>query len=217
VPILGQFPLLHPLGVAPIRELINTGAQVVDIRSPTAFAAGHIPGSISIWRDGIPAFAGWFLSYDRPVVLIDDFNLVLGTVATRFVRLGYDNITGYLSGGFPAWFKAAQEIASIGACSVQQLQERLQTESPFILDVRDLKNYLAIGHIPRAHHRYVGELPQYLSEIPRNDPIVVYCDAGWKGSLAASYLAKNGYHHITNVLGGMQAWKRAGFPIENSL
>ena len=216
-PNLGRFPLLRPLGVAPIRELINTGAQVIDIRSPTAFAAGHIPKSLSIWRDGIPAFAGWFLSYDRPVVLIDDFNLGLETVATRFARLGYDNITGYLAGGFPAWFKAAQEIASIGTCSVQQLQERLQAESPFILDVRDIKNYLAIGHIRGAHHRYVGELPQYLSEIPRNDPIVVYCDAGWKGSLAASYLAKNGYHHITNVLGGMQAWKRAGFPIENSL
>jgi hydroxyacylglutathione hydrolase len=63
----------------------------------------------------------------------------------------------------------------------------------------------------------VGELPQFLSEIPRNDPIVVYCDAGWKGSLAASYLAKHGFRHLTNVLGGMQAWKRAGFPIEKSL
>lgn len=63
----------------------------------------------------------------------------------------------------------------------------------------------------------MGELPKTLAEIPRNEPIVVYCDAGWKGSLAASYLAKNRFHHITNMLGGMQAWKRAGFPVEKLL
>jgi hydroxyacylglutathione hydrolase len=216
-PILGRLPPLHPLGIAQVRELINAGAQAIDIRSPTAFGAGHIPGSLSIWRDGIPAFAGWFLTYEHPILLIDDFNLSLEVVVQRLIRLGYDNIAGYLAGGFPAWFKGAQEIDTIGTCSVQQLQERLQAEVPFILDVRDIKNYRAIGHIRGAHHRYVGELPQFLSEIPRNDPIVVYCDAGWKGSLAASYLAKHGFRHLTNVLGGMQAWKRAGFPIEKSL
>jgi hydroxyacylglutathione hydrolase len=216
-PILGRLPPLHPLGIAQVRELIKAGAQVIDIRSPTAFGAGHIPGSLSIWRDGIPAFAGWFLTYEHPILLIDDFNLILDVVVQRLIRLGYDNIAGYLAGGFPAWFKGAQEIDTIGTCSVQQLQERLQAEVPFILDVRDIKNYRAIGHIRGAHHRYVGELPQFLSEIPRNDPIVVYCDAGWKGSLAASYLAKHGFRHLTNVLGGMQAWKRAGFPIEKSL
>jgi hydroxyacylglutathione hydrolase len=99
---------------------------------------------------------------------------------------------------------------------VQQLQERLEAESLFILDVRDIKNYRAIGHIRGAHHRYIGELPQFLAEIPRKDPIIVYCDSGWKGSLAASFLAKNSFHQITNLLGGMQAWKRAGFPVEKS-
>jgi hydroxyacylglutathione hydrolase len=216
-PVLGRLPQLHPLGTARVLQLMNAGAQVLDIRSPTAFAAGHIPGSLSIWRDGIPSFAGWFLDYEHPVVLIDDFNLGLETVARRLVRLGYDDLAGYLAGGFPAWYKAAQEVAAIGACSVQQLSERLQAESPFILDVRDIRNYHAVGHIRGAHHRYVGELPRHLSEIPRNDPIVVYCDAGWKGSLAASYLAKNRFRQITNVLGGMQAWKRAGFRIEKSL
>jgi hydroxyacylglutathione hydrolase len=100
---------------------------------------------------------------------------------------------------------------------VQQLQERLEAETPFILDVRDIKNYRAIGHIRGAHHRYVGELPQFLAEIPWKDPIIVYCDAGWKGSLGASCLAKNRFPQITNVLGGMQAWKRAGFPVEKSV
>jgi len=213
-PLLGCLPVLQPLGIAQVRDLINTSAQMIDIRSPTAFAAGHIPQSLSIWRDGIPAFAGWFLTYDQPIILVDDFNLGLETVVRRLVRLGYDNIIGYLAGGFPAWSRGAQEIGMIGTCSVQQLKERLQEESPFILDVRDIRNYREIGYIHGAHHIYVGELSKTLAEIPRNEPIVVYCDAGWKGSIAASYLAKNRFHHITNMLGGMQAWKRAGFPVE---
>jgi len=215
-PVLGRLPRLHPLGITQVHTLIRAGAQVIDIRSPTAFGAGHIPGSLSIWRDGIPAFAGWFLTYEHPIVLIDDFNLGLDTVVRRLVRLGYDNIAGYLAGGFPTWFKGGQEIATVQTCSVQQLEERLRTEVPFILDVRDIRNYRAIGHIRGAHHTYVGEVPQFLPEIPRDDPIVVYCDAGWKGSLAASYLKKNRFRDVTNVLGGMQAWKNAGFRIEKS-
>jgi hydroxyacylglutathione hydrolase len=215
-PVLLHLPRLRPLGIAQVRQLIRSGAQVVDIRSPTAFGGGHIPGSLSIWRDGVPAFAGWFLTYEHPVLLIDDFNLGLDTVVRRLVRLGYDNIAGFLAGGFPTWFKGGQEIATIQTCSVQQLEERLRTEVPFLLDVRDIRNYQTVGHIRGAHHTYVGELPRFLPKIPRDDPVVVYCDAGWKGSLAASYLKINRFHDVTNVLGGMQAWKNAGFRIEKS-
>ena len=94
------------------------------------------------------------------------------------------------------------------------LKEQLEHTMPFLLDVRDDKNWNAVGHISGAHHIYVGELPLYLNKIPKNEPIVVYCDSGYKGSLAASILSKNQYRDVTNVLGGMTAWKQAGFTIE---
>jgi hydroxyacylglutathione hydrolase len=215
-PILGRLPHVQPMGIEKVKKLREAGAQVLDIRSPTAFGAGHIPNSLSIWQDGIPSFAGWFLTYEHPIILVDDFNLGLDTVIKQLVRLGYDNITGYLAGGFPAWFKGAQDIATVDTCSVQQLKERLKNETPFILDVRDIKNYRSVGHIRGAHHFYIGELPHHFAEIPKNEPIVVYCDAGYKGSLAASILAQKQFHDITNLLGGMQAWTRAGFRIEKS-
>jgi len=214
VSILHRLPDLRPLSVPDVNQLRKSGCQIIDIRSPTSFGAGHIPGSVSIWREGLPAFMGWFLDYQRPVVIVDDFNLDLDRVVRHFIRLGYDTIAGVLSGGFPAWTKAAQDIGTVQTCSVRQLKERLDKENPFILDVRDIKNWRAGGHIPGAHHLYIGELPHHLDEIPRNEPIVVYCDAGYKGSLAASILSIHQYHNITNVLGGMTAWKRAGFRIE---
>ena len=215
-PVMGNNPRSHPLGIPQVHDLMRSGLQILDIRSPTSFAAGHIPGSLSIWREGIPAFAGWFLSYEKPIILVDDFNIGFDPILQHLVRLGYDNITGYLAGGFPEWCKGAQEIATIHTFSVQQLKACLEKETPFILDVRDVNNYRSVGHIRGAHHIYVGELPHHLEEIPKNEPLVVCCDAGYKGSLAASLLAKEGFRDITNVLGGIQAWTRAGFPIEKS-
>jgi hydroxyacylglutathione hydrolase len=213
-PVRHRLPDLRYLSIAEINHLRKSGCQIVDIRSPTSFGAGHIPGSISIWREGLAAFIGWFLDYQRPIVIVDDFNLELDRVVRHFIRLGYDNVAGVLSGGFPAWTKAAQDIGTVPTCSVQQLKERLDQENPFILDVRDIKNWRAVGHIHDAHHIYIGELPQHINEIPKNEPIVVCCDAGYKGSLAASILALHQYHNLTNVLGGMTAWKRAGFQTE---
>jgi hydroxyacylglutathione hydrolase len=212
--ILSRMPNLRELSITEVNQLRKSGCQIVDIRSPTSFGGGHIPGSISIWREGLPSFIGWFLNYQRPIMLVDDFNLDLDSVLLHFIRLGYDSIAGVLSGGFPLWTKAAQDIGSIPTCSVQELKERLRKEEPFLLDVRDIKNWNEVGHILGAHHVYIGELPRHLDEIPKNEPVVVYCDAGFKGSLAASILAIHQYHQITNVLGGMTAWKKAGYRIE---
>jgi len=213
-PLLSRNPFPKYLTVAGVNAYRNAGCQVVDIRSPTSFGAGYIPGSISIWREGLASFLGWFLDYENPIILVDDFNLDLDRVARHFTRLGYDNLAGVLAGGFPAWTKAAQEIATIPTCSVQQLKARLERESPFLLDVRDIRNWRTVGHIRGAHQIYVGELLQHVSEIPKNEPVVVYCDAGYKGGLAASLLVRNNYRMVTNVLGGMTAWKQAGFRIE---
>jgi len=213
-PILGRIPRPPHVGIRAVKEFIKQGARVLDIRSPTSYAAGHIPGSLSIWRDGVPAFAGWYLDYQHPILLVDDFNLDTGPVVRNLIRLGYDRIAGFLAGGFAAWSKSGQETGSIGVCTVQQLKEKVEQGSPFILDVRDIRNYRSFGHIKGARHVYVGELARHLEEIPRDRPIIVTCDAGMKGSLAASYLALNNYQMVTNVLGGMQAWLKAGFPVE---
>lgn len=203
-----------PLSVDAVNALRRSGCQLVDIRSPTSFAAGHIPGSISIWRDGLPSFMGWFLDYELPIVVVDDFNRDLDPVFRQFVRLGYDKLRGYLAGGFPAWSKNAQETAAFGVCTPQELKSRMEKEILYLLDVRDIRNRKKVGHVPGSYHRFIGELPRNLEEIPHNCPIVIYCDGGYKGSLAAGILTAKGYRDVTNLLGGMAGWKHAGYTIE---
>jgi hydroxyacylglutathione hydrolase len=193
----------------------KTGCQILDIRAPAGFAGGHIPGSISLWRGGISSYAGWFLNYEDPIIIIDDYNQNIEQVTRQLFRMGYDHIAGILAGGIGEWYKSAREISTTGACSVHELRGQLDRYSPFLLDVRDIRNRRAVGHIHNSHHVYVGELPDHLREIPANEPVFIYCDAGYKGSLAASILAQHQYLRVTNVLGGMTAWKQAGFRIEH--
>jgi hydroxyacylglutathione hydrolase len=124
-------------------------------------------------------------------------------------------VAGILAGGIVAWYKSGREIGTTGVCSVKNLKEQLDSGTPFVLDVRDIRNRRAVGHIRNSHHIYVGELPMHLHEIPKDQPVFVYCDAGFKAGIAASILAQNHYSEVTNVLGGMTAWKQAGFKIEH--
>lgn len=210
-----RYPLdLTPLSVGTVKSLRRSGCQLIDIRAPTSFASGHIPGSISIWREGLPSFMGWFLDYELPIVVVDDFNLEPGPVLRQFVRLGYDNVRGCLAGGFPAWSKAGEETAGFCTCTPQELKNRMAEESLFILDVRDIRNRKKVGHIPGSRHCFIGELPLHLEDVPRDRAVVTYCDGGYKGSLAAGILTANRYRPVTNLLGGMAGWKHAGYEIE---
>ncbi len=214
--IIGQLPDLIPYNNRQVKDLVVKGAQLLDIRAPGSFGSGYIEGSLSVWREGLSAYMGWFLDYEAPVILVDDFNLDLGPVIRQFVRLGYDNLKGYLAGGFPGWYKAGERFNRHRVWSVYDLHTAIESASEelYLLDVRDIHNRDKAGHIAGDHHMYVGELPRNIMDLPRNANIVLYCDAGYKGCLAASFLSMHGYPRLTNILGGMAGWSAAGLPVE---
>jgi hydroxyacylglutathione hydrolase len=212
-PLIQNLPHLRPYSARDIRSLTDRGAQIVDIRSPTGFAGGHIPRTLNIWREGLPLYLGYFVNYEDPIVLVDDFNLDLDHVVRHFVRLGYDNIAGYLAGGFAAWFKQGETVERSGIWSPPDLAENLDDPSIYILDVRKIDHREEEGHIAGSHHIYVGHLEDHLDEIPEDKRIVVHCDVGYKGSIAASILRKHGFGNVTNLLGGTTGWKAANYPL----
>ncbi len=212
-PLIYNLPHLRAYSAREIRSLLDQKAQIVDIRSPTSFAGGHIPGTLNIWREGLPLYMGYYLNYEDPIVLVDDFNLDLDRVVRHFVRLGYDNIAGYLAGGFAAWFRQGEEIERAGTWSPTDLAEHLDDPSVWVLDVRNVNHREESGHIAGSHHIYVGHLEEHLAEIPEEKQVVVHCDVGFKGSLAASILEKHGFRNVTNLLGGTVGWAAANYPL----
>jgi hydroxyacylglutathione hydrolase len=211
-PLMRRVPYLKPIPAKILKEMRNEGAQILDLRKPTSYAGGHIPGSLNIWREGVAAFAGWFLNYDNPIILVDDHGYGLDQVRHTLSRLGFDNIHGYLKDGFPNWYLHAEILDTLTLQTVQQLKKHQFEDDFFLLDVRKINDWNK-GYIEGAHHIYIGDLPEKLNEIPQNMPLVVYCDSGYKSTIACSFLKKKGYKNLKSVLGSMNAWKKAGYPL----
>ena len=136
-------------------------------------------------------------------------------VVTHLIRVGLDRIEGYLDDGMDAWENQGFELSQLGSISAQELSARLRANSPpFVLDVRTESEWSS-GHIDGALHIHGGVLKERYDEVPRDRPIAVICGTGYRGSIAASFLKSNGYDDVSNVLGGMTAWKAAGLPTMN--
>jgi len=209
---LGNLPHPLSLNVKQLKEMLNGDVQILDARAPEAFAGGHIRGSIPIARSMIPVFAGWVLNVEKPIVIIDDHSPHLEEVVRHLIRIGFDNISGYLAGGFINWYVAAQQMEKFNLWSVRELNEHLNGEDIFLLDVRDVDSFEE-GHIKDAHNIYAGKVHERIAEIPKDKHVVVYCDSGVKTSMVASILKREGYQQITNVLGGFIAWQKSGYDV----
>lgn len=210
--LICKLPYLKPLNIHEVKELMAREAQVVDVRDPTAFAGGHIPNTLNIWKDGLPAYVGWFLNYEQPIIIVDDNNNQIDEIKRYLIRLGYDSVYGYLSGGFPVWFKGSGDFETVQTWSVHDLLPNMGKESLFLLDVRKENDWIK-EHIDGSHNIYIGILKNNLEKVPKDKHVVVSCDSGYKASIGTSILKMNGYKNVTNVLGSMMSWKKAGYPI----
>jgi len=212
-PLLQGLPVPELLFPGEFKAEMEKGATVVDTRMPHSFGGAHIKGSYSIWLNGLPSFAGWVLPYDKPLLLVMEEKDQLETAVRHLIRLGYDNIAGFLNGGIAAWYMKALPVDGFNTISVQDLKEKLEKrEEVVILDVRKKKEWNG-GHIEGARHIYVGDLEKNLEKVPKKYPIITYCDSSRRSSMAASILKKNGYDKVYNVLGSITAWMNAGYDV----
>lgn len=214
--ILGpELPGQRRFSAKELHERVCSDCMVVDVRPKEAFATAHVPGSINIpLGQNLPAWAGWVLPYDKRLVIVPSKPSEMTEVVTHLIRVGLDRIEGYLDDGMDAWENQGFELSQLGSISVQEMHNRLQggtDKRPFVLDVRTEAEWNS-GHIDGALHIHGGVLKDRFAEVPKDRPIAVICGTGYRGSIAASYLKSNGYGDVSNVLGGMTAWKAAQLP-----
>lgn len=187
---------------------------ILDVRSKESFAAAHIPNSINIpFSPNLPTWAGWVLPYDRPTLIVTDDAAYMPEVVTHLLRVGFDDVQGYLQGGMDAWETSGFPLTTLDTWSVQQLAERLESGSDrlTVLDVRTEKEWNS-GHVDGAIHIHGGKLQEQFADVPRDKPVAVICGSGYRGSIAASFLKREGYEDVANIVGGMTAWNAVGYP-----
>lgn len=212
-PLLKCMPLPAPLTPREFRAAMEQGAVVVDTSEPAAFGGAHIKGAYSIWLEGLPAFAGWMLPYDKPILLVLEDQAHLERAVSYLIRVGYDGITGFLKDGTEGWYNAGFPTESLPLLSVHQLKSMLdKNEDLLVLDTRGQEEWES-GHIKGSLHIYVGHLEKRLNEVPGDRPVAVICNVGHRAGLGASVLLRDGRKPVYNVLGSVMAWKAAGFPL----
>ena len=208
--VTGGHPRPGPMAAEDFKKAIGTGI-LFDTRMPSSFSA-HIPGSYSIWLDGMATFPGWVLDYEKPVRLVTEKDADAVIVAKYLYRLGVDKVEGYLCGGFRAWYDAGNETEFTGLLVPDALAGMLASQKATLLDVRSEAEW-GEGHIKEAKHVYIGELQHRTGELPRGKPVACICSTGLRASLAASILMRAGFPEVYNVLGGVTAWKAIGYPL----
>lgn len=203
-----------PLGALAFEEArAREGTAVVDVRLPQAFGGGHIPGSYSIWLGGMALFPGWLFDYETDLLLVPYRDEEAWTADRLLCRIGYDQVAGYLGGGFETWQNAALPLEFTGELPVDALKPLLDTSDLRLIDVREPEEWQE-GTVPGAIRRYVGNLQRELPDAPRDRPVAVVCSVGHRGSLGASILQKAGFTQVYNVPGGFTAWKLRGYPVK---
>jgi hydroxyacylglutathione hydrolase len=197
-------PPLAPLSVAAVRRLAGDGALIVDVRPVAAFAAGHVPGSLSIpLRDQFATWLGWLADPGRPLVFVLGQEQDRAEVVLQALKIGYENLTGELAGGAAAWEAAGQPLRRI-----RLVPAAAATGS--VVDVRQAAEFAA-GHLPGACHAELGSLA---GRLPEPGPVTLMCGHGERAMTAASILAAAGREDVAVAVGGPADWAATGRDLE---
>jgi hydroxyacylglutathione hydrolase len=212
-PFLHRLPKPKPLPPEAFAKAMAAGALALDLRSPEAFAGAFIPGSVAMPLEMIPGYAGYLLPYETPIGLIVESYDMVENAVRYLLRIGYDEVSCFLAGGMTAWEKSGRAYDSIPTIHVDELVRLLESKYDFtLLDVRKIDE-VEEGKLPRAHHIFLGELLNRLKEVPRDRPVVAFCDSGRRSMIAASLLKREGFQNVKDCLGSMAACRAAGCPI----
>ncbi|HEV8357162.1 MAG TPA: rhodanese-like domain-containing protein [Gemmatimonadales bacterium] len=213
--LLGALALPERVAEHRIRSILASGAVLVDTRPAPEFAAGHIPGTLSLpFNRSFPTWAGALLSYDRDLYLLVDSPrpALLHQVLQSLVMIGLDRVRGYFGPqALELWESEGGALGRVEQLSIAELAAR--RNGMMVLDVRGRTEWDA-GHIPGAVLIPLAELSGRLAEVPADRPVAVHCQSGSRSAIAASLLGAGGRRGVVNVAGGFGAWVQGGLPVE---
>ena len=185
----------------------ETGALILDTRNAAEFYKGFIPQSINIGLKG--DFAPWvgsmIVDVQQPILLVCDDCTEEETI-TRLSRVGFDNVLGYLKGGFESWKNSGKEIDTVHRISPEEFAEKFNENSK-VIDVRKEGEYAA-EHVKDAYSKPLAYINDWVGNINPDEHFFLHCAGGYRSMIAASILQARGYRNFTEVEGGFNGIKK---------
>ena len=183
---------------------------VLDVRNENDFVMGHIPKSIFIGLNG--SFAPWvgtlIKNVNRPILLVAPLGKEKEAI-TRLSRVGFDNVIGYLKGGFDNWKQSQRDTDSIISLKVENLNKE---GNQVFYDVRN-KSESESGKLMNSKNIPLDFVQNKIGAFPKRDPFYVHCAGGYRSVIAISLLKLNGIHNAIDIKGGFAALKKSEFQV----
>jgi glyoxylase-like metal-dependent hydrolase (beta-lactamase superfamily II)/rhodanese-related sulfurtransferase len=207
---------MNPLTLDTLLGMQRSGAQILDTRDGGEFASAHLRGSINIGLGGPYAtWVGTVLDRAHPIVIIADPGRE-NEAAIRLGRIGFDHVAGYLQDGMRSLESRPELTVKTERVSAPFAAELLSSEqSPLAVDVRaprerEQKFIAGSLGIPLNH------LVENIGMLPKDRALLLYCAGGYRSSIAASLLQKNGFDRVSEIAGGLAGWEAAKLPVETA-
>jgi glyoxylase-like metal-dependent hydrolase (beta-lactamase superfamily II)/rhodanese-related sulfurtransferase len=185
------------------------GTAVLDVRSPEAFARGHLRGSLNV------GLAGRFAEYAGDVIDDDAELIIVGgpgharQARVRLARVGLDSVVGALDQPAVAFAQRPDVVEVASRITALQLADAVHNVPDLVvLDVR-APDERAAGAIEGSTHIPIVQLRGRTGELDPTRPVVVYCAGGYRSSIGASLLRARGFADVSDLIGGFQAWVAA--------
>jgi rhodanese-related sulfurtransferase len=226
---------VRTLDLAGLRRMMERarGESVyfIDVRTSDEYAAGHIPGFR--WFPGGQAVqrSDELAVVKRcPIVFACDRRARATLVASWYRQMGFEDVYA-LDGGTAAWTAAGQTLergtpderpagydAARARAALVTPQALHASPSPAVIFV-DTSQDFARGHVPGARWVPRGWLELWIGDVlaSKDTPVTVTCTDGVASVLAAATLRDLGYTAARVLDGGMDAWRKAGLPVERGL
>ena len=190
----------------------TSAALILDVRNNTEFAKGFIPQAVNIGLAG--DFAPWvgaiIVDVQQPILLVTDLGKEKEAI-TRLSRVGFDNVLGYLAGGFEAWQNSGKETDKINRITAEQFSTELKRNETKVLDVRKESEYAA-EHVEEAYNKPLNYINDWIKDIDAKEHFYLHCAGGYRSMIAASILQARGYRNFTEIEGGFNAIAKTDLP-----
>jgi hydroxyacylglutathione hydrolase len=199
---------------AELRRRIAAGEWVVDLRARRAFAAGHVPGTLGFDLDGsFATYLGWLIPWGTPLTLLGHTPEQVAAAQRELVRIGIDRPAA-AAVGQPGEWAGGRALRSYPVADFADLEAVRHHRRVVILDVRRDQEWTE-SHITGAVHIPIHQLPSRLTQVPAGE-VWVHCEAGYRASVAASFLDAAG-RTVVAVDDEYPRAARAGLPVDGHL
>jgi len=197
---------LRALSVEKFQEIHQkNNALILDTRNPQIFSEGFIPNSTNIGIDG--GFAPWvgtlILNIKQPILLVADSSREQ-EVITRLARVGFDNVLGYIDGGFETWKKSGEKTDKIRRITADFFIDEQQVNNNLVIDVRKEVEFYS-NHMENALNFPLAYINDWYQEFDNSEHFYLHCAGGYRSMIAASILKSKGIYNFSEIAGGYGA------------